>query len=173
MSEIKLINIIDEDFVNYKVPTMSLLFPYCSMKCNIEAGREVCQNTSLCNSSLIEVSIEALCERYLKNPISKAICCYGMEPFDSHIELFNFISILRHEYHCNDTIVIYTGYTEDECQRFIKVLKTFDNIIIKFGRFIPNSEKKYEELLGVELASSNQYAKLINENYTKSKSARI
>ena len=104
MSEIKLINIIDEDFVNYKVPTMSLLFPYCSMKCNIEAGREVCQNTSLCHSSLIEVSIEALCERYLKNPISKAICCYGMEPFDSHIELFNFISILRHEYHCNDTI---------------------------------------------------------------------
>ena len=115
MNRIRLINIIDEDFINYKVPTMSLLFPFCTMKCNIEAGREVCQNTSLHNQGYTETDIIDLCERYLKNPISKAICCYGMEPFDSRIELFDFVTILRKDFHCKDTIVIYTGYTEEEC----------------------------------------------------------
>ena len=36
-----------------------------------------------------------------------------------------------------------------------------DNIIVKFGRFIPNSPHIYDTLLGVELASNNQYAKII------------
>lgn len=170
---IELLGIIDEDFINYKLPTMSLMFPYCSMKCNKEAGREVCHNTSLRDSKILQVPYKDLCERYLSNPISKAICCYGMEPFDSKIELFNFINILRKDYNCNDTIIIYTGYTEEECQKFIEFIKSFGNVIIKFGRFVPNSEKRYEELLGIELASSNQYAKLINENYTKSEPTRI
>jgi len=37
-------------------------------------------------------------------------------------------------------------------------LKDFDNIIIKYGRFIPGQEKHYDEILGVYLASNNQYA---------------
>jgi hypothetical protein len=37
-------------------------------------------------------------------------------------------------------------------------LKNFDNIIIKYGRFIPNQEQHYDETLGVNLASNNQYA---------------
>ena len=41
-------------------------------------------------------------------------------------------------------------------------LKQYDNIIIKFGRFIPNQEKHYDEVLGVELASPNQYARRIS-----------
>ena len=32
------------------------------------------------------------------------------------------------------------------------------SIIIKFGRFIPNKPSRFDELLGVELASDNQYA---------------
>ena len=50
---IELLGIIDEDFINYKLPTMSLMFPYCSMKCNKEAGREVCHNTSLRDSKIL------------------------------------------------------------------------------------------------------------------------
>jgi hypothetical protein len=41
-------------------------------------------------------------------------------------------------------------------------LKSFSNIIIKFGRFIPNQEPHYDEVLGVKLASDNQYARRIS-----------
>ena len=37
------------------------------------------------------------------------------------------------------------------------ILKKYKNIIVKFGRFIPNQEKQYDEVLGVYLASNNQY----------------
>ena len=32
-------------------------------------------------------------------------------------------------------------------------------VIVKFGRFRPNQEKHYDEVLGVYLISDNQYAK--------------
>ena len=35
-------------------------------------------------------------------------------------------------------------------------------IIIKYGRFIPNQQKHYDEILGVYLASDNQYAEKIS-----------
>ena len=64
---------------------------------------------------------------------------------------------------CDDDIVIYTGYTEEELienDTFKKVCK-YKNIIIKFGRFIPNQEPHYDEVLGVKLVSDNQYAKKV------------
>jgi len=36
------------------------------------------------------------------------------------------------------------------------------NIIIKYGRFIPDKEKHYDEVLGIYLASDNQYAERIS-----------
>ena len=36
-------------------------------------------------------------------------------------------------------------------------IKTSGNIYIKYGRFIPNKPSHYDELLGVNLASDNQY----------------
>ena len=38
------------------------------------------------------------------------------------------------------------------------MLSYFDNIIIKFGRYIPNKQSHYDNILGVNLASDNQYA---------------
>lgn len=35
-------NLIEEDFVNYKKPSMVVLFPNCSFKCDKECGRPVC-----------------------------------------------------------------------------------------------------------------------------------
>ena len=37
----------------------------------------------------------------------------------------------------------------------------FKNIIIKFGRYVPNQKEHYDEILGINLASSNQYAEVI------------
>ena len=153
--------IIDEDFVNYKKCSMTIIFPHCSFKCEKECGKQVCQNSSLAKSSNIDISNDRLINRYKKNIYSETIVCQGLEPFDSWEDLILLISDFR-KAGIEDDIVIYTGYKEDEIEDKVELLKVFNNIIIKYGRYIPDSEKVYDELLGVELASKNQYAKKIS-----------
>ena len=155
-----LLGAIFEDFVNYKVPCMTLEFPYCSMKCDIECGKPVCQNGELAASLMFDVNIESIIQRYLDNPITHAICMQGMEPFDSWSELDEFIALFRKR--TDDDIVIYTGYTKCEIQDKIDILRTmYSNIVVKFGRFVPNQKSHYDDVLGVYLASDNQYAERI------------
>ena len=149
--------IIDEDFVNYKLPCMTLMFPYCNFKCEIN-GTNYCHNSALIKEPDIEVSAKDIYKRYSSNPISEAICCQGMEPFDSWDDLYDFIVALRIHYSCFDDIVIYTGYDKEEIQDKVEELQLFSNIIIKYGRYIPNQKPHYDEILGVNLASDNQYA---------------
>lgn len=59
---------------------------------------------------------------------------------------------------CEDEFVIFTGYNPEEIPKEIEALKLRTNIIVKFGRFIPDVESRYDEILGVTLASYNQYA---------------
>ena len=83
--------------------------------------------------------------------------------FDSWKDLWYLICEIRH--YTLDDIVIYTGYTEEEIynKRYIMSnLRQFPNIIIKFGRFIPNQKPHFDEILGVKLASDNQYARKIS-----------
>ena len=158
----KLKGLIDYDVVNYKVPSMFLIFPFCTFKCDKECGQQVCQNSALAREPVIETSPVEIIERYLNNPLTHAIVCGGMEPFDSKEELLSFITLFRG--FSNDTIVIYTGYTEKELKNEIQLLHQFDNIIIKFGRFIPNTPHRFDTVLGVELASNNQYAVLLKRS---------
>ncbi len=131
--------------------------------------QKVCQNSSLAEHSIVEISPEEICERYLNNPITSAIVCAGLEPFDSRFDLLTLIDCLRRKYECDDDFVIYTGYTEEELNNkdnneinfLYENLKNYKNIIIKFGRFIPNQDSHYDEVLGVELASNNQYARKV------------
>lgn len=154
--------IIDEDFVNYKVPSMTINTNTCTFKCNKELGIICCQNTDLAHATPIEMSNSSLAERYLKNDITKAICFAGLEPFDQFLDVNNFIVRLRKVYKCDDTVIIYTGYNKDEISAELDALRKSKNIIVKFGRFIPNKEKHYDEVLGVYLASPNQYAEVIS-----------
>ena len=86
----------------------------------------------------------------------------GLEPFEQFDEMFNLISKLRNEHHCDDTVVIYTGFEFKEISAKVDSLRMFPGIIVKFERFVPNQEKHYDEVLGVYLASPNQYAKEIS-----------
>ena len=111
--------------------------------------------------------------------------CAGFEPFDDFADLFEFIAYVREEKKCNDDIVIYSGYTEEElhkknrcnlvltlenniemiipnCDMFQYIYLNFKNIIVKFGRFIPDQKPHYDDVLGVKLASDNQYAKKLS-----------
>ena len=156
----KIKGIISEDFVNYKKPSMVIEFPYCSFKCDKECGQTVCQNSSLAHSPTYNIDIKKIILHYLKNDITEAIVMQGLEPLDSKEDLYQLIKFFRK--YTDDDIIIYTGYTELELDSDIQILKRlFKNIIIKFGRFIPNSPSYYDEILGVFLASSNQYAKKI------------
>ena len=148
--------IIDEDFINYKKPCMVIEFPYCSFKCDKECGKQVCQNGALANSQNINIERMDLINRYLKNDITQSIVMQGLEPFDSWDDLISFIFLFR--CYSDDDIVIYTGYNLSELEEKVELLSYFDNIIIKFGRYIPNKQSHYDNILGVNLASDNQYA---------------
>ena len=133
----------------------------CDFKCEKECGIKMCQNSSLVKSPTIEISIEKLVKRYLSNEYTQAICCGGLEPFDTFEDLIGFIKAIRTA-KCMDDIVVYTGYYKEEIEEKIKELIKYPNIIIKFGRYIPNEEKHYDDILGIELASNNQYAERIS-----------
>lgn len=152
--------IIDEDFVNYKKPAMVIEFPYCDFKCDKECGKPICQNSPLIKIPNIKIEEEYIIGRYLKNPITEAIVCQGLEPLDTMVMLFLFIKKFRE--FSNDDFVIYTGYNKEEerPQELIKFIKRnqYKNIIIKYGRYIPNQTPHYDKVLGVNLASDNQYA---------------
>ena len=148
--------IIDEDFVNYKKPSMFIVSSYCTFKCDKEAGCQVCQNSDLANSPIIDIDNNDIIKRYLDNPITEAVVIGGLEPFDTFEELYQFIKDFRRK--SNDNIIIYTGYYPEEISEKIRQLSLFLNIIIKFGRFIPNQKSHYDVVLGVDLASDNQEA---------------
>lgn len=152
----------DEDFVNYKKPSMFIAFPSCTWKCEKECGMRVCQNSALAQAPDIEIEAEEIVNRYLNNPITKSIVIGGLEPFDDYRNLLELLSYFRFK-RCYDDIVIYTGYTEAECsgKGFLFDLQSYGPIIIKFGRFLPNQQPHYDEVLGIQLASDNQYGKKI------------
>ena len=147
----------DEDFINYKKPSMFIGFPTCSWKCEKECGVRCCQNGALASMKNFDVPVKDISDRYLSNLITSAIVCGGLEPLDSFGDLQELILSIR-ESGCLDDIVIYTGYNPQEIDNKISILKKYKNIIIKFGRFIPNQNPHFDEVLGVNLASDNQYA---------------
>lgn len=161
----KIKNLIDEDFIQYKKPSMFIGVSNCSFKCDKEAGCQVCQNSDLATAPIINIPTEEIVERYINNPITEAVVIGGLEPFDQFDELIDFIS--RFRAHSNDDIVIYTGYYQEEIWTQLLMLQGYSNIIIKFGRFIPNRPHKIDDLLKVELASDNQYAERLDSIINK------
>lgn len=149
-----------EDYVNYKKPSMLVMFPKCSFKCDKECGSQVCQNSALAQGATIVVSADHLMKVYMANPFTSAIVCGGLEPMDSFDYLLNFVHIIRK--YTEEDIVIYTGYNEDEIEEIVYQLKQYPNIYIKFGRYIPNQTPHYDEVLGIKLASDNQYGKKVS-----------
>ncbi len=153
----------DEDFVNYRKPSMFIGTAFCDWKCCTERGidKSVCQNQELENSEIIEITPNRLFERYSLNFITQAVVIGGLEPFLQFDEVIELIKYFR-GWGCADDFVIYTGYNKPEITGKIAQLEKFPNIIIKFGRYIPNNKKHYDAILGVNLISDNQYAERIS-----------
>jgi pyruvate-formate lyase-activating enzyme len=147
-------HVIDEDFVNYKEAAMLVAFTKCKWKC---AG---CQNKALGEYQTIQIDPRQLVKRYMINPITSALVCGGLEPMDTFTDLYNLVFEFREK--TDDPIIIYTGYTADELESELFKLKMFNNIIVKFGRYLPDLGSTFSPLLGVTLASKNQYAEKIS-----------
>lgn len=160
----KIRNLVMEDFLNYRKPSMFIISSFCDFKCCHEQNipETVCQNEPLiADTKIAEISTEYLFNSYINNPITKSIVIGGLEPFMQFEEVCDLIKYFR-DNNCNDDFVIYTGYNENEIEEQVNQLKEFSNIVIKFGRFVPNQKKHYDNVLGVELASLNQYGKRIS-----------
>ncbi len=161
----KIINVIAEDFVNYKKPSMYIGFPRCTFKCEKECGLKVCQNSELVKSPVKDVPAEVLVNFYDGNSITEAVILAGLEPLDSFDDVAALLDAFLEKESYPD-IVIYTGYKEDEVKEmgyFDKLMEYVNrgfNVVIKYGRFIPNQPHIEDPVLGVELASDNQYAKM-------------
>ena len=145
-----------EDFTNYKKPSMYIAFPSCTFKCERDCGQKLCQNNALATAPDIDILARTVVQRYVNNPITSSVVCAGLEPFDSWEDLWLFVKTFR--CHSDDDVVIFTGYNKEEIYDKIQLLACYKNIIIKFGRFIPNQQPHYDEVLGINLASDNQYA---------------
>ena len=140
---------------------MFIGFPCCTFKCNKEAGKVVCQNYQLIKEKQIDISYEEIVKLYLDNPLTSAIVFGGLEPFDNYKEMVELMKEFRK--YTEDDIVIYTGYNKSEVLSQVSFLSLMQkNIIIKFGRFIPNTEQHFEEVRGVKLFGDNQYAEKIS-----------
>ena len=160
----KLRQYMEEDLINYKKISLFLGTCYCDWKCCHEGhfAETICQNNPLATSVIKEIDNNKLIKRYLSNSLTSAIVFGGLEPFKQFEELLEFVKTLREQYNCMDDVVIYTGYYKEEIIDKIELLSKYKNIIIKFGRYIPGQSSHYDDVLGVNLASNNQYAEKIS-----------
>lgn len=151
-----------EDFVNYRKCSMFLGTCFCDWKCCHEANvsESVCHNREWGSNPIRDIDDSEIVSKYLANGLTSAVVIGGLEPMLQFDELTKFIDALRER--SDDDVVIYTGYYPDEIADKIDALKKFRNVIVKFGRYVPNKQPRYDDVLGVTLASNNQYAEKIS-----------
>lgn len=152
-----------ERFQDFKLPSMFIATCFCDFKCCKELGlsTEVCQNEPLAQASIKEIPDSVIYTHFASNPISKAVVFGGMEPFLQFEEILSLLSVFRNN-KCDAPFVIYTGYYPEEIVSRLEQLASYQNVIVKFGRFVPGDKPHFDPVLGVELASNNQYAKQIS-----------
>lgn len=161
--KIHLKDVVMEDFVNYAKPSLFLITCKCDWKCCLEANIPVtvCQNEPIAKLPTKEFNIANIYKAYVNNEITKAVIVAGLEPILQFEEIVSLIDYFRKN-GCLDDIVIYTGYYKEELLKEIAELKKYPNIILKYGRYKPNSQSRFDDVLQITLASDNQYAERIS-----------
>jgi len=120
-----------------------------------------CQNAALSSSPIHEIDDLDIFKMYIQNPITKAVVLGGLEPMLQFDEVLHLLDIFRKN-GCEDVFVIYTGYYPEEIPEKVEQLRG-RNVIVKYGRFVPSLTQypHFDKLLGVTLATDNQFAEEI------------
>lgn len=156
----KVKEVIYEDYVNYRKPSLFIGVCECDWKCCKEDSTCKCQNLAFANYPVTEVSNEKLISEYLENSLTHAVVFGGLEPLKQWEEVLEFIKDFRKK--SQDDIVIYTGYFPDEIRSQLEKAKMFPNIFFKFGRYRNSESPHFDEVLGVELANIEQFGMKIS-----------
>lgn len=161
--KIHLKGVVMEDFVNYAKPSLFLITCKCDWKCCHEANIPitVCQNEPVVKQVTKEFLISSIYKAYIDNEITKAVVIGGLEPILQFEEVLSLLDYFRKQ-NCNDDFVIYTGYYKEEIEKEIEQLKKYPNVILKYGRYKPNSVSRFDDVLQITLVSDNQYAERIS-----------
>lgn len=161
--KIHLKGVVMEDFVNYAKPSLFLITCKCDWKCCHEANIPitVCQNEPVVRQDTKEFLISSIYKAYIDNEITKAVVIGGLEPILQFEEVLSLLDYFRKQ-NCNDDFVIYTGYYKEEIEKEIEQLKKYPNVILKYGRYKPNSVSRFDDILQITLVSDNQYAERIS-----------
>ena len=156
----KIKGIEQENFNHYKLCSMVVIFPSCDWKCK----KTECHNSKMALLPNREVTYEEIYNEYQDNPLSGALVLAGLEPLmESSIEdVIGLVNFFREKRKNNDPIVIYTGYNKEEVSGIIQRLSIYQNIIMKFGRYENGHRPHIDKILGISLASPNQYGEKIS-----------
>ena len=159
----KIKDLIEVDTVNYKEISMFIATCYCDWKCCHEQGisESICQNNLIAKQKNIDISVDEIFHRYIANSLTSAVVLGGLEVLLQWDEVIELVKYFR-DHGCDSVFSIYSGYYKNEIEKQINQIRKYKNITFKFGRFIPNQEKHYDDVLGVYLASDNQYGKVIS-----------
>lgn len=162
-----IIHDIRETLGDYKKHSLLISVGTCSGKCWKELGLDenTCQNNIL-KESVRDMSndrIIKIIDGYIEDGIISSIIFGGLEPMEQveDIEyIINGIEEIAKKYVVKIDIIIYTGFYREEIENAVNLLSInkSNKLIIKYGRFIPNSKSRYDKILGVTLSSDNQYA---------------
>ena len=153
----KVVNI-KETFNDFLSPSLLVAVKKCDYKCCKEANIAIstCHNYSLDLEKEIDIKNEYLFNKFINNKFVESLGFAGKEPM---LDIY-FYDIEKYiEYHRkfdNSPIFIYTGYYENEIIEKINILKKYENIYIKIGRFIPNKQSYKDDLTGVILSNKEQ-----------------
>lgn len=145
----------------YKEPCLFIATNTCDFKCNIGCQEPVCNYYELACMDDEKIFAFDLCNAFIHNDETKAVVFGGLEPLMSLDYILTFLRLFRENFKCDDVVVIYSGYEKSEVLDKIEQLKSFPNIIMKFGRKLKNQSKKFDELLGVYI-DENQYTERIS-----------
>ena len=155
-------------FNDYKKTGLYLALTKCNFKCVKEAKAKglkliECQNHSLANQkSFLNLSTQEIYDFYIStNPFIECVIMSGLDPIDSWNEgTIEFIDEFRKI--SDMEIVIFTGYYPNEIEDKLNILKTYKNITIKFGRYSPEVDSRFDDIGEVNLISGNQYFQVIS-----------
>lgn len=148
--------ITDEVFSDYSKISMLIAVPKCTTRCweRLNLSPTICQNHHLHKEPNLNISNKDIIDKYIKNPLTKAVVFGGMDSWDSLDEVIEFIKEFRQV--SEDDCVLYTGKELDIIEKDFDRLKEFKNIYVKYGHYNPTLEPIVDDLTGVKLASSNQ-----------------